>query len=220
MSNDLSDDVSATEDESGQPEDGTSEEPKKKKIGPFRETTVLVLIAFAFALIVKSFFVQAFSIPSGSMIPTLEAGDRVLVNKLASGLPSRGDIIVFRSPLYVAPDRGPVASVLHWMGEGIGVGQAKNEFLVKRVIGLPGETVEVKADGVYIDGELLPEPYANFAQGPGPLGTWKVPDGYVFMMGDHRGRSGDSRWFGPIPVSSIVGRVFLRVWPPSRFGGV
>jgi len=216
----VSADVSETEDESGQPGEVSPEEPKKK-IGPFRETTVLVLIAFAFALIVKSFFVQAFFIPSGSMYPTLVGpGDRILVNKLASGLPSRGDILVFRNPLYVAPDRGPVSSVLHWMGEGIGVGQAKDEFLVKRVIGLPGDTVDVKADGVYIDGQLLSEPYANLAQGTGALGTWKVPDGYVFMMGDHRGRSGDSRVFGPVAINSIAGRVFLRVWPPSRFGGV
>lgn len=213
--------MSATEDLDGGPGPEAPPEEPKKRMGPVRETSLLVVIAFAFAVIVKSFLVQAFYIPTGSMYPTLVGpGDRVLVNKLASGVPSRGDIIVFRNPNYVAPDRGPISSVLHWLGEGLGFGQAKDEFLVKRVIGLPGQTVTVKADGVYVDGQLLNEPYANLAQGTGPLGTWKVPENDVFMMGDHRGRSEDSRYFGPIPVSSIVGRVFLRIWPPSRWGGV
>ena len=195
----------------------------RKRFRSLRELPILLVVAFVLALIIKTFLVQAFYIPSASMYPTLEGpGDRVLVNKLwfSAGVPSRGDIVVFHNPDYVAPKRGPLLSVLHWMGEGLGYGQAKDEFLVKRVIGLPGETVTVTADAVQINGGLLLEPYANVESGPGPTGTWKVPEGDVFMMGDNRGQSGDSRAFGPIPVSSIVGRAFLRIWPPSRWGGI
>ena len=195
----------------------------KRRFGSLRELPVLLLVAFVFALIIKTFLVQAFFIPSASMEPTLEGpGDRVLVNKLwfAPRVPSRGDIVVFHNPDYVPPERGPVLAALHWMGEGLGFGQAKTEFLVKRVIGLPGETVTVTADGVSIDGGLLVEPYANLTSGPGPTGEWQVSEGQVFMMGDNRGNSGDSRVFGPVPVSSIVGRAFLRIWPLSRWGGL
>jgi len=218
--------VSATEDESGLPgglpTDGPAVE-RKKRSGSLREVPVLIVVAFAFALIIKTFVVQAFYIPSASMEPTLVGpGDRVVVNKLwfAAGVPSRGDIVVFHNPDYVSPHQGPVTSVLKWMGEGLGLGQAKDEFLVKRVIGLPGETVSVKDDGVYIDGQLLPEPYANLTSGTGPVGTWRVPDGDVFMMGDNRGNSGDSRFFGPVPAGSIVGKAFFRIWPPSRWGAL
>lgn len=195
----------------------------KKRFGSLRELPVLIVVAIAFALLIKTFLVQAFYIPSASMYPTLVGpGDRVLVNKLwfSEGSPSRGDIVVFHNPEYQPPERGPVGAALHWMGEGLGFGQARDEFLVKRVIGLPGDSVKVTGDGVYVNGSLLSEPYANLESGPGPTGTWKVPEGDVFMMGDNRGHSGDSRAFGSVPIGSIVGRAFFRIWPLPRWGGL
>jgi signal peptidase I len=171
---------------------GTDDGGKKHR-SFLMEVPVLVVIALVVALLVKGFVAQAFVIPSTSMVPTLEVGDRVLVNKLAPGQPGRGDVVVFHNPRYRPPDRGALSSLIHWLGEGVGLGQGKEEYLVKRVIGLPGETVTVKKDGVYIDGRRLDEPYANVDSGSGPLGTWEVPEARLFMMGDNRGGSEDSR---------------------------
>lgn len=195
---------------------------EKPKRGLFREAPFLIFVALVLALVIKGFLLQAFVIPSTSMVPTLERGDRVLVNKLAMSLggPSRGEVLVFHNPLLDELHRGPLAAALHWMGEGLGVGQPMDEFLIKRVVGLPGDTVSVKGDGVYINGRKLAEPYANLQHGAGPLGTWNVPRDSLFMMGDNRGDSEDSRVFGAIPVDTVVGRAFLRMWPPTRWGGL
>ncbi len=168
--------------------------------------------AFVVALVVKTFLFQAYYIPSPSMEATLEVSDRIIVNKLSYQLHdvNRGDIIVFKNP------------------EGASGGI---EDLIKRVVGLPGETVQVQGGRVYIDESLLLEPYlaaqditGSFPKPPGCVGSNDAPDqctvadGYVFVMGDNRPNSKDSRIFGPIPVDSIEGRAFLRVWPLGRFG--
>ncbi|HIG25594.1 MAG TPA: signal peptidase I [Acidimicrobiia bacterium] len=168
--------------------------------------------AFVFALVVKTFLFQAYYIPSPSMEATLEISDRIIVNKLSYQLHdvNRGDVIVFKNP------------------EGASRGV---EDLIKRVVGLPGETVQVQGGRVYIDKILLLEPYlaaqditGSFRKPPGCVGINDAPDqctvadGYVFVMGDNRPNSNDSRVFGPIPVDSIEGRAFLRVWPLGRFG--
>lgn len=176
----------------------------------------LAIIAVLLAFLVQRFLFQAFYIPSRSMEPTLEVGDRVLVNKLSYRLHDirRGDLVVFE-----APDSQQVAGV---------------DDFVKRVIGLPGETVGFRDGRVFIDGQELEEPYLpDSAQGhtdpfqgrppergcaqiiEEPFVTCTVPAGSVFVMGDNRTQSKDARAFGPIAEDEIIGRVFLHVWPPT-----
>ena len=178
------------------------------------EWVVLILLALAIAFLIKTFLFQAFFIPSESMTPTLKVGDRVLVNKLSYDLHdvNRGDILVFEAPLSARSD-------------GI-------EDLVKRAVALAGETITADGDGhLLIDGRRLEEPYlpagtiSTFTDVPPGCGTpvdggagCVVPVGRVFMMGDNRGASKDSRVFGPIDIDTIVGRVFVRIWPISGLG--
>lgn len=165
------------------------------------EWTVLILAALLIAFLIKTFLFQAFYIPSESMVPTLRVGDRVLVNKLSYDLHDvhRGDIVVFKAPR--AAQSGNI------------------EDLVKRVIGLPGDTVEAREDGrVYVNDHLLEEPYLPAGTRTANLPPTKVPAGHVFVMGDNRPASKDSRVFGPIEESAIVGRVFVRIWPPGSIG--
>jgi signal peptidase I len=178
------------------------------------EWVALIAVALAIAFVIKSFLFQAFYIPSESMKPTLNVGDRVLVNKLSYDFHdlNRGDIVVFEAP--------PLAQ-----SGGI-------EDLVKRVIGLPGETVGADPDGtVVVNGRRLNEPYlpngvvSRFTDVPPGCGTpangqpgCVVPKGKAFMMGDNREASKDSRVFGPIDQDTIVGRVFVRMWPLDNLG--
>ena len=189
-------------------------------------TPFLVLLALAVAILVKTFLIQAFYIPSESMEPTLEVGDRVFVNKLAYDIGDlgRGDVIVFANPHpEQLPERGAVSAFLHWLGEGIGFAQPADEDFIKRVIGLPGETIEIRDNVVYIDGEPLDEPYLTDAarQSNGSFPVTRIPAGHLFMMGDNRGNSADSRYgLGLVPVDKVLGRAFIVIWPPSHFGGV
>ena len=135
----------------------TIEEPSPRHEGRgllsfFRELPVLIILAFALAIVLKTFVVQAFFIPSGSMEPTLEPGDRVLVNK-AFYEPKRFDVIVFADPEGLpGPDRGLVGGFVHWLSEGLGVAHPEDEDFIKRVIGLPGEEVSIRQHHVLIDG--------------------------------------------------------------------
>lgn len=153
--------------------------------------------ALLVALVIKTFLLQAFYIPSESMTPTLKVNDRVLVNKLSYDLHPihRGDIVVFKNP----PNQGAVT-----------------KDLIKRVIGLPGETVEFRDDHVLINGKVLDEPYLKgdiLTEADGPVAKATLAKNQYFVMGDNRPNSHDSRFFGPIPKSLIIGRAFVRVWP-------
>jgi signal peptidase I len=163
------------------------------------EWILLIGTALAIALIIKTFFFQAFYIPSASMDPTLKIHDRVLVNKLSYKLHNvhRGDIVVFTKPPSETSDI---------------------KDLVKRVVGLPNETVEGRAGHIYVDGKLLKEPYLPKGTDPGSFSPITIPSNSVWVMGDNRPYSRDSRYFGPILKSSIVGRVFVRIWPVRRVG--
>jgi signal peptidase I len=157
----------------------------------------LVVLALVIALLIKTFLFQAFYIPSESMLPTLKVHDRVLVNKLSYKLHPvhRSDIVVFTAPPHADP--------------GI-------DDLVKRVIGLPGNTVEGRGGHVYIDNQQLKEPYLPAGSYTSDFGPKVIPKNSYWVMGDNRGNSKDSRSFGVITKNQIVGRVFLRIWPINR----
>ena len=200
------------------------EPPERRGVLSFlRELPVLILLAIVLAIVLKTFVVQAFYIPSGSMEPALEPGDRVLVNK-AFYEPSRFDIIVFADPKDGASsDRGVVDGFLHWLSEGIGFARPEHEDFIKRVIGLPGEEVEIRRHIVYVDGRELREPYLTQEARASmtDFGPVRVPEGALFMMGDNRGNSNDSRaGLGFVPVNKVIGRAFVLIWPPSRAGWV
>jgi signal peptidase I len=198
---------------------------RSKGSGSFlAELPVLVAIAFVLALLLKTFLVQAFFIPSSSMEPTLEVNDRVLVNKLTTAVrdPQRGEVVVFSEGEVADDERGPVRRFVDSLVSGVGLAPPPEKDFIKRVIGLPGETLEMREGVIYIDGERLPESsrndggylsaphYVDF--GPVEIG----PDEY-FMMGDNRPSSSDSRQFGAIPEDQIIGRAFVVIWPFARF---
>ncbi len=178
----------------------------------------MVALALAIAFFIKTFVVQAFYIPSGSMIPALEVNDRVLVEKLSYRLRDieRGEVIVFQRPGAEAARAGVGGQVRSFL-EGLGLLRPDEDVdLIKRVIGLPGETVRVRRGRVVINGRRLPEPYA--APETRTFPETVVPPGHLFMMGDNRMNSQDSRFpeLGTVPISNVVGRAFVIVWPPSR----
>ena len=158
-----------------------------------------MVLALVIELLIKTFLFQAFFIPSESMVPTLRVHDRVLVNKLSYKLHPvhRGDIVVFKAP----------------EGSDPGI-----DDLVKRVIGLPGETVSATNGHVDIDGKELPEPYLPKGTITTSFSAVRLPPDHYWVMGDNRGNSKDSRVFGAITKKNIVGRVFFRIWPFSRLG--
>jgi signal peptidase I len=181
----------------------------------------LVIMAFVLALLIKTFLVQAFFIPSGSMEPTLLPGDRVLVLKVPYYLhdPQRGDIIVFEDPTPSPGDqRGAVDGFFHWMFQGLGVQHPDNEDFIKRVIGLPGDTVSARGGHVYINGKQIDEPYLT--QRTEDFPKTPVPEGKLFVMGDNRANSSDSRFseLGFIPLDKVIGKAEIVIWPPGRFG--
>lgn len=211
----------AHEPDEGEPEDA-EQEPARRRHSLWRELPILILVALVVAVIIKTFFIQAFYIPTGSMIPALEINDRVLVNKLSPrfGTPNRGDVIVF--DVDNGDDRpGFPVSWLRSIGESIGV-VSRDADLIKRVIGLPGETLEIRDNQVHINGAALDEPYLPPGVRMADFGPIEVPPGRLFVMGDNRNSSQDSRFFDPPTISEddVVGRAFVKVWPPDRWGGL
>jgi signal peptidase I len=190
-------------------------------VGFFRELPGLIIIAFALALLIKTFLIQAFYIPSQSMVPTLKVQDRVLVNKLVYdfGEIQRGDIIVFENPHLRDPDRGVFEMAWHWLTEGLGFSADPQKDFIKRVVALPGETIEVRNGRVLIDGERIEEPYLTprASRDHSNFHPTMIKPGHVFVMGDNRPNSQDSRSsLGQIPIDKVVGKSFVLLWPPSR----
>lgn len=183
-----------------------------------RELPGLILIAFLLALLIKSFVIQAFFIPSKSMTPTLLVGDRVIVNKFIYDFrdPRHGEVIVFENPHLDEPDRNPLAAFWNWLTEGLGFSADPNKDFIKRVIGVPGDVIEVRNGAVFRNGEKLEEPYVSRQKDSSDFGPEKVEPEHVFVMGDNRPNSQDSRNIGPIPYDKIVGEAFLIIWKPAR----
>ncbi len=188
--------------------DGDGEDAEELERSPLRnavEWLVVIVGAVGLAVVVNTLLLQAFYIPSPSMEPTLVRNDRILVNKLGNhfGDPSRGEIVVFHRP--DGASGGP---------------EAPNE-LVKRVVGLPGETVEIRSGQVFIDGDPLEEPYLpeNTVTRPRVPGAEPIVlgDDEFFMMGDNRDNSLDSRAWGPLRRDEMVGRAFVKFWPLRSF---
>ncbi|MEV5605126.1 signal peptidase I [Streptomyces sp. NPDC052299] len=226
----------AAEPSAAAPEAGEDTEPqtgKKKSNRPFwKELPLLIGIALVLALFIKTFLVQAFSIPSDSMQNTLQRGDRVLVDKLTPWFgsePERGEVVVFHDPdgwLDDEPTPKPNAAQKFLSFVGL-MPSAEEKDLIKRTIAVAGDTVECKKGGpVEVNGKALTEPYifpGNSACDDMPFGPFKVPDGKIWVMGDHRQDSADSRYHtsdankGFVPVSQVVGRAVVVAWPVNRW---
>ncbi|MEV7196195.1 signal peptidase I [Streptomyces sp. NPDC093510] len=209
-------------------------QPKKPR-SFWKELPLLIGIALVLALLIKTFLVQAFSIPSDSMQNTLQQGDRVLVDKLTPWFgsePERGEVVVFRDPGHwldgePTPDPNAIQRVLGWVGL---MPSADEKDLIKRVIAVGGDTVECKGTGpVKVNGKALNEPYVFAGNTPCSVddqgGQFKktVPKGKIWVMGDHRQNSLDSRYHqnqpggGAVPVDNVVGRAIVIAWPPTRW---
>ncbi|MGW6217105.1 signal peptidase I [Streptomyces sp. NPDC055109] len=202
----------------------------------WKELPVLIGVAVVLSLVIKMFFVQAFSIPSGSMQSTLQKNDRVLVDKLTpwfGGTPQRGEVVVFNDPGGWLPQRSiqdKKNSTLRGMQKAltfIGLMPSVDEKdLIKRVIAVGGDTVQCNlGEPVKLNGKTLDEPYIYPGSTPCddyPVGTVKVPKDHLWVMGDHRNNSLDSRAHvheadgGFVPVKSVIGRAFFVAWPISR----
>ncbi len=178
-----------------------------EKYKSFWELFVMLVVAFDLVFgLVRPFVAEPMRVPSESMAPTLQAGDRVLTNKFVYDFvdPERGDLVVFES-----------------------VGQSnEEEEVVKRVVGLPGDEIRVERGLLLVNGVLQHEPYAAREERPAfpklpntdTFGPITVPPDHLFVMGDNRTNSYDSRFFGPVPTQNLLGEVYLRFWPLSRLG--
>jgi signal peptidase I len=168
------------------------------------EWATVIGVAVVLAVLIRGFVFQTFYIPSASMEPTLQIGDRIIVSKLSYDLHSvhRGDIVVFHAP----------------PAEADACADPSVKDLVKRVIGLPGETISSRGNSVLIDGRPLAQPwFPPTALGP-PIKMTHIPANSYFMMGDNRADSCDSRSWGTLPGGEIIGHVILRIWPLSQIG--
>jgi signal peptidase I len=175
------------------------ERQRKKRKAGLAELVVTIVVALALVFgLVRPFVVEAYRIPSESMVPTLEIGDRVLANKFVYRFwgPERGDIVVFDS-----------------------VDEEDDQTLIKRVVGVAGDEILVQGGVLYVNGEPREEPYLNedlpFV---GFYGPTEVPEGSIFVMGDNRANSADSRVFGPLPLENLKGEAFVRFWPIDKIG--
>ncbi|MDR3586130.1 MAG: signal peptidase I [Desulfosporosinus sp.] len=178
---------------------GDSETPKSTARF-FLELLEIVLIAFALSWVLRTYVIEARKIPTGSMLPTIQLDDRVIVDKLffkEFGHLSAGDIVVFRPP--------PSAHA--------------TEDFIKRIVGLPGDTLEIRDHKTYVNGKELYEPYVT-DQSKNNFGPIVVPKDSVFVMGDNRNNSDDSRVWGYLPIENITGRTLFRYWPLDHVGAL
>ena len=199
------------------------EQDEKRK--PFwKELPVLVVVAFAAAVLIKTFALQAFYIPSASMEPTLTNGDRVLVEKLSYrfGAPQRGDVVVFeREVLATSVEEDSfVEDISDGLKSLFGFPTEGTQDFIKRVMAVSGDTIEGRDGLVYVNGEPVDEPYLPPGTETADFPPYPVEEGEIFVMGDNRGNSDDSRSTGGIPETDVVGRAFVLIWPPGDMSGL
>ncbi|MGH2834830.1 MAG: signal peptidase I [Solirubrobacteraceae bacterium] len=199
---------------------------EKSRTNSLIELVVIVLVAIGLALAIQAWIVKPYRIPSGSMEPTLKVGQRVLVDRVGMhfGGPKVGQIVVFHppkvaeqqvcgpAPHMVTPGSAPCASA---------VPEESSTNFIKRIVAGPGDTLYIKEGHAYRNGKRESDSYIAQCGGgsecnfPTPI---KIPAGHWFMMGDNRGESDDSRFWGPVPTSWIIGQAFATYWPPDRIG--
>jgi signal peptidase I len=186
---------------------------------------VIVALALGLALAIQAWLVKPYQIPSQSMEPTLVVGQRVLVSRFIYHFesPSIGDIVVFHPPK--GADNGTECGVPHGVRESCPkpTPEESSQNFIKRIVAGPGDTVSIRDGHPVVDGKTKPEPYAEPCGTGGACNLPKpitVPPGYYFMMGDNRGASDDSRFWGPVPQAWIIGKAFATYWPPDRIGSL
>ena len=202
----------------------TGEKPSRGPLGNFIELVLTVAIAIGLALLIQAFLVKPYRIPSPSMVPTLQIGQRVLTNRLDT-TPSLGDIVVFHPPAGADPPspvcRNPQQGTNHEAACDEPTLRESTQTFIKRVVGLPGDRISIVHGQVIRNGVKEKAPYAQ-ACPPGPTcdfpHTITVPPGDYFMMGDNRDESDDSRFWGPVPDKWVIGVAFFTYWPPDRIG--
>jgi signal peptidase I len=188
-----------------------------------RETVVLVALAVLLAVVFKTFLVAAFYIPSGSMESTLNVSDRVLVEKVSYrfGDIKRGDVVVFvhDDPAFgSAAPSNPVTGFFSGLGQAIGVVPPSDRDFIKRVVGIPGDRITCQGGRLVRNGQRVSEPYLDPGTTTDGCKRTTVGPGELYVMGDNRTNSQDSRTFGIIQESDVVGRAFVRIWPLNHIG--
>jgi signal peptidase I len=202
----------------------SSTKPAKSTMKSVIELVVTVAIAVGLALLIQAFVVKPYRIPSGSMEPTLHIGQRILANRLTDS-PGVGDIVVFHLPAGADPQSAmcgnPNQGAGHQQPCGTPTTQESSQTFIKRVVAGPGDTISIRDGHAYRNGVREKDPYIEQCGGdpscsfPTPV---KVPPGDYFMMGDNRGASDDSRFWGPVPKKWVIGEAFFTYWPPDRIG--
>jgi signal peptidase I len=197
------------------------------------ELVVIVVVAIGLALGIQAFLVKPYRIPSPSMVPTLREGQRVLVNRIGNTFndPKVGDIYVFHPPAFAEERQGEGVGPENSCGKvpprgapcAVAGSEESDQNFIKRLVAGPGDTIAIRNGRVIRNGKLLDESYANLTlcannggcNFPTPI---KIPPDHWFMMGDNRGNSLDSRFWGPVPKKWIIGQAFATYWPPGRLG--
>jgi signal peptidase I len=202
---------------------------KKSAASSVLELVLIVATALGLALAIQAFVIKPYRIPSGSMLPTLHINQRVLVNRLGThfGSPSIGDIYVFHPPKNYAQGCADPQAGQTDVGRNnlracdVAQSQESSETFIKRVVGLPGDRISIRGGHVIRNGVPEKDSYIAPCDGAGSCdfpGTITIPKNDYFMMGDNRGQSDDSRFWGPIPKAWIIGHAFFTYWPPDRIG--
>ncbi len=210
----------------GVSESGSGREVPKSKTNSVVELIVIVLVAIGLALAIQAWIVKPYRIPSGSMEPTLKVGQRVLVSRIGMhfGGPHVGEIVVFHPPKDAEQQVcGPQPHMVTPGGAPCDSPEPQEASVnfIKRIVAGPGDTLYIKEGHAYVNGKREKDSYINPCEGgsecnfPTPI---KIPAGHWFMMGDNRGESDDSRFWGPVPTSWIIGGAFATYWPPDRIG--
>lgn len=215
----MTDDLSSTK-------GATAEPAKKSRASSFAELALIVLVAIGLAIAIQAFIVKPYRIPSGSMEPTLAVGQRVLVDRIGMHLgdPHVGEIVVFHPPKNAEQEIcGPAPHMVTPGGAACdsAVPLEANVNFIKRIVAGPGDVISIREGHVIRNGKREPDSYIRQCGGgsecnfPVPI---KIPAGHWFMMGDNRGESDDSRFWGPVPTSWVIGSAFATYWPPDRIG--